>query len=413
MKKISFIFAAALATLAVASCDFPNGEVVSNDGSIKLVYADPSMAPSDVDTKVLLTNVGNGQVTEFFARAGQELDFSGMVPGIYDIVASAQYTRGGAVYNCLGTLKNVALKPFVTSNLNLVMDVTKSSPLVFKEVHYNANKYTNPSTGKAVTYLKDTFFEVYNNGEETVYLDGVCIGDPLSISTFSFAHQADKLSHPIKDYIWIGTYVWQVPGSGEQYPLAPGESAVIAASAAEHTLVGAGLINLSYAEFECICQKYIDKGQVDEEAPNMILACTVKESGLANQFGNFTGTAWVLFYPSEGLRKDGEYLESDKPNNYGQEVLIADVFDAIDCVKNATTEKKLPTSLDAGKIFCATTGGNQSIIRKVAKTLEDGRKIYQDTNNTTEDFEVVSFPELRRNDAKRPSWATWGHETAQ
>ncbi|MBQ7269697.1 MAG: DUF4876 domain-containing protein [Bacteroidales bacterium] len=408
MKRISLLFAAAIAALSVASCDFPNGEVVSNKGTVSLDFGEAAAAAADEPVKVVLTNVGTAQAYEFEARAGETLDFSGVVPGVYDIVASSQYSRNGIIYNCLGTLKNVTFKPFVESRLNVQMNVTKSSPLIFKEVHYNANKYINPVTGKSASYLKDTFFEVYNNGEQTVYLDGVCIGDPLGINSFNFAHQADKLKHPVSEYIWIGTYVWQIPGNGSEYPLAPGESAVIAASAGDHGLVGEGLIDLSQAEFECICQKYIDKGQVDEAAPNMKLACTIKETGLANQFGNFTGTAWVLFYPSEGLRKDGEYLESDKANNYGQEILISDVFDAIDCVKNATTDKKLPDVLDAGKIFCATTGNNQSIVRKVASTLEDGRKVYQDTNNTTEDFEVVTPPAIRRDGAKRPSWATWG-----
>lgn len=411
MKKITVILAAAFAAFAVASCDANQGEVVTTDGTVKIDLSDLGPAPVPELMKVVLTNISTEQACEFESTDGT-VDVSDIVPGVYNVVATATRSVGGSSYNYIGTKSNVSIKPFVPINIALKMKVTKSSPLIFKEVHYNANKYDNPATGKSVTYLKDTFFEVYNNGEETVYLDGVCIGDPLSSTAFNFVKNVDKLSHPLDQYIWIGTYVWQVPGNGKDYPLAPGESAVIAASSIDHNLVGPGLINLSYAEFECICQKYIDKGQAPGYSPAMKLACTIKETGLANQFGNFVGTAWVLFYPSEGLRKDGEYLESDKANNYGQEVLISDVFDAIDCVKNATTDKKLPEVLDAGKIWCKTTGGNESIVRKVSTTLPDGRKVYQDTNNTTEDFEINASPMIRRNEAKRPSWATWGATTA-
>ena len=111
------------------------------------------------------------------------------------------------------------------------------------------------------------------------------------------------------------------------------------------------------------------------------------------------------------LRKDGEYLESNKANNYGQEVLISDVLDAVECVKNETTDKKLVNVLDAGKVWCATTGGNQSIVRKTAGYASDGRVIYQDTNNSSVDFEVNAKPEIRRGGAKRPSWSSW--KTAQ
>ncbi|MDR0582207.1 MAG: DUF4876 domain-containing protein [Prevotellaceae bacterium] len=46
--------------------------------------------------------------------------------------------------------------------------------------------------------------------------------------------------------------------------------------------------------------------------------------------------------------------------------------------------------------------------RKIKET-KDGRNIYQDTNNTTNDFEVQDTPAIRRNGANKPSWNTWGN----
>ena len=257
---------------------------------------------------------------------------------------------------------------------------------------------------QSARYLKDTFFEIYNNSEETVHADGICLGDVLSYKVYDFS---DKLENA-EDYIFIGTYVWQIPGSGKEYPIEPGESIVIAASAIDHSAI-AETVDLSTAEFEAICDKYKEKGgQADANAINLILACTIKETGLGNQLGRFTDAAWCIFYPSVPLRKDGEYLESNHANNYGLEVLKADVLDAVDCLKTENPDdKRLENVLDAGWIKCETTGGNQSIVRKVEETLPDGRIKLQDTNNTTEDFTVDGKPEIRRYGAKRPSWSTW------
>ena len=355
-------------------------------------------APVPDTYKVTLTNIGTEEVVTGDLVTAAPKAFQ-LVPGIYNVTVQAHGSLNGRAFNYIGSANSVSITGNEESYDPIKILATASSALIFKEIHYNASTVSE-GTGR---YLKDTFFEIYNNSDETVYADGICLGDPMSYKVFSFD---DKLENA-QDYIFIGTYVWQVPGSGTQYPIAPGESFIIAASAIDHSKV-AETLDLSTAEFETICDKYKDKGQADANAVNMILACTVKESGLANQFGKFTDSAWCIFYPSKPLRKDGEYLESNQANNYGQEVLKADVLDAVDCLKTENPDdKRLESVLDAGWIKCETTGGNQSIVRKIAETLPDGRIRLQDTNNTTEDFTVEGKPEIRRYGVKRPSWSTW------
>jgi hypothetical protein len=67
----------------------------------------------------------------------------------------------------------------------------------------------------------------------------------------------------------------------------------------------------------------------------------------------------------------------------------------------------MPAVLDAG---AATVGGTYlgvSVGRKVKETKTDGRVILYDTNNSSEDFEVLNPPVIRRYGAKAPSWNTW------
>jgi len=395
------IAASLMGALILASCE-PTVPTCSGLIGINITGLDGVPAPDSYT--ITITNVGTTEVTTIESPSPL-ISVMDLAPGTYDITVKAVTSKGGSAYILTGSASSVVFTGGDFGSIYVDLTAVKSSALIMKEIHYNATKTLPNEQGKTSTYLKDTFFELYNNGDETVYLDGVCLGNALSSTTFDFSAQQDKLSHPVSEYVFMETYVWRIPGSGKQYPLAPGESAIISASAIDHSLVANAPSHVT-AEFETICQKYIDKGQTDASAINMELACTIKETGLANQFGNFTGEAWVLFYPSEPLRADGQYLESNKANNYGQEVLIADVLDAVDLKKNAAAEKQLVEALDMGAIWCATTGGNQSIVRKVSGE-KDGRKIYQDTNNTTDDFEVVEGPELRRNGAKRPSWSTW------
>lgn len=357
-------------------------------------------APVPESYKITLTNLGTEAVVVRELTHGSSEPIE-LVPGIYNLTVQAHGTVGGRAYNYIGSESALELTADNAVTPPVAIKASVSSALVFKEIHYNASMVLNSTTSR---YLKDTFFEIYNNSDQTVYADGICLGDVLSYKVYDFS---DKLEN-VADYVFMGTYVWQIPGEGTDYPIGPGESFIIAASAIDHSKT-ANTLDLSTAEFETICDKYIEKGgQADANAVNMSLVCTIKETGLGNQLGRFTDAAWAIFYPSVPLRKDGEYLESNHANNYGLEVLKADILDAIDLLKTENPDdKRLEPELDAGWIKCETTGGNQSVVRKVGSTRDDGSIVLQDTNNTTEDFTVSDKPEIRRYGVKRPSWSTW------
>lgn len=401
MSKVKFLWIFALvAAFMNISCkkDVQNAKYYSVEVNI-VAPENGFVAPKSY--KVLFNNVGNGEnITANFTDLKGTVDK--IITGTYNITISAQYSGNGFSMNYLGSVENFSVSKENLS-VNIPLKVSKTSDLVFKEIHYNAAENL-----KGKKYLKDTYFEIYNNSDKTVYADGLCLGDARSYKKFKFS--SPELKGKEDDYIFIGSYVWKIPGDGTKYPIAPGESFIIAAWAKDHSKESKSL-DLSTAEFETVCQKYLDKGQTNCNAVDMILECTISPNSLANQLGQFRGAAWVLFYPEVALRKDGKYLESNKPKNYGQEVLKSSVLDAVDCVSKETDDKRLPSDIDAGKIWCKSTGGNQSIVRKVASTSKDGRKIYKDTNNTSEDFEISNKPEIRRNGAKRPSWSTWN--TAQ
>ena len=117
----------------------------------------------------------------------------------------------------------------------------------------------------------------------------------------------------------------------------------------------------------------------------------------------------AIFYPSAKI-VDENFIFSLTPStsSKAREVLRSYIVDAVEFISDETKleKKALPTDLDAGAIWCSGVYVHESVMRKV-KEEKDGRKIYQDTNNTTNDFEVSKAPEMRRNGAKRPSWSNW------
>jgi predicted component of type VI protein secretion system len=88
---------------------------------------------------------------------------------------------------------------------------------------------------------------------------------------------------------------------------------------------------------------------------------------------------------------------------------IESVVDALENVGNTNQMelKRMPAVLDAGAATVNGTYVAKSVARKVKETRPDGRVILQDTNNSTEDFEVMDLPQIRRYDAQAPSWNTW------
>lgn len=111
------------------------------------------------------------------------------------------------------------------------------------------------------------YLELYNNGDSTVYLDGIMIvqGSAQAIETQpqSCAQAAQLFLDPLG--IWARKFD-QFPGNGHDYPLLPGQTVVIATDAIDHRPIIADGLDLRTAAFE-----FTGPADVDNPAvPNMI-----------------------------------------------------------------------------------------------------------------------------------------------
>jgi hypothetical protein len=117
------------------------------------------------------------------------------------------------------------------------------------------------------TYTYSWYLRLYNNGDSTVYLDGLIIAKGLAVNgdypLFGCADGRPYTEDPVG--IWSLLFS-QFPGTGSQYPLAPGQTTVVAMDAIDHRPLFPEGLDLREADFEF----YGGAGDVDNPSvPNV------------------------------------------------------------------------------------------------------------------------------------------------
>lgn len=150
-----------------------------------------------------------------------------------------------------------ALKHELTARDTVLLTLTTDRPgsLVFSELYYGG------STRDIQYNSLDDFFELYNNADTTVYVDGMVLG-----RAYSFVGSADPCVEHAQyrddpQGVWSRAF-HQFPGSGTEYPVLPGRVVTIAMDAADHSQAYPSLPDLSHADFEL-------EGTADADNPDV------------------------------------------------------------------------------------------------------------------------------------------------
>lgn len=402
--KHSAITLMVLAVLAMVGCQKTGTKTISINVKVDETKLVAAGIPSPESYGVKISNFATGSVIETTTENGIATAV-GIIPGVYTVTVSASQNQGGFTYTLAGSESNVSL---IADGAEVVVkvDAVKEAALVFKEIYYTGVDPAN-------FYFRDQFYEIYNNSTEVVYADGLCIAETV----FANIDKSVIYEWPIPnaDQYVFARVIWQLPGDGTTYPVQPGESFVIAQWAtnhkAENLSKGLSPVDLTGAEFEAIEKETTFNGILltDNLAINMK---KVVQAGYAmpQWLTSTDGSRYVLFKPSKPLKNE-DFITATNADYQGtaREIAISDVIDAVQAVNNESgmSVLGLPTALDAGAIWCSGSYVGESIARKIKETRPDGTKVYQDTNNTSNDFEVKKDPQLRRYGAKVPSWNTW------
>ena len=402
--KHSAITLMVLAVLAMVGCQKTGTKTISINVKVDETKLVSAGIPSPESYGVKISNFATGSVIETTTENGIATAV-GIIPGVYTVTVSASQNQGGFTYTIAGSESNVSL---IADGAEVVVnvDAVKEAALVFKEIYYTGVDPAN-------FYFRDQFYEIYNNSTEVVYADGLCIAETV------FANYDKSIIYewPIEnaDQYVFARVIWQLPGDGTTYPVQPGESFVIAQWAtnhkAENLSKGLSPVDLTGAEFEAIEKETTFNGILLTDNPAINMKKVVQAGYAMPQWLTSTdGSRYVLFKPSKPLKNE-DFITATNADYQGtaREIAISDVIDAVQAVNNESgmSVLGLPTALDAGAIWCSGSYVGESIARKIKETRPDGTKVYQDTNNTSNDFEVKKDPQLRRYGAKVPSWNTW------
>lgn len=388
-KWVAFLPVLALFLIFLPSCDKEEGEAAKYTVSVTAQFPEGYADGAASDIEVKATNTQTGKDITAKTNADGAASFS-LVSGIYNF--SVAHETEEFAFNGLSENETVAANKTVTLKLHAS---ALSGGLVIKEIYYSGSAIEGKSgTG----YYSDSFTEIYNNSDETIYLDNIGYGalDPTSSGKPSV--WADENGN-LPDRLPLFGYSFYFKGSGKDYPLAPRTSIVIAMDGIDHKSDPAGNpnspVNLANADWE-LYVGHINSGK-DADAPD-VPNMEVLYSTTPTQFDalySTSGPAMAIFRFPEGTNpenfaKDENNLSTKPGKTKPQHLLIPKdyMIDVVECVHHDANKrnKRVPSELDAGITFISKGTYSSLSVRRKVKQIIDGKVIYKDTNNSTEDF---------------------------
>jgi hypothetical protein len=238
------------------------------------------------------------------------------------------------------------------------------------------------------------FLELANNSDTTIYLDGIVIAEGYTVAadySTGLCQAFDAYTND-PDGIWTH-YFDSLPGTGHDYPLAPGAVAVIATDAIDHSGIAPAGLDLSHANFEFV-------GTSDADNPSVPNTVSLGQEEYWFGHGLFLNEllAEVVFI---ALPVDTSALPRHVMNSLTGRLYYrvprARILDAI----ALTTTFQIPEPLCPHLVHrnfdryraqllvdepWNASPGLHSVQRKVAFTRADRRNILQHTRTTNADF---------------------------
>lgn len=409
MKKIN-IYLLALVALMATSCTkaFDNLSDATEVAPITLKFNLNVEAEDLVGYDLTLKLTNYDENLEYVIPATTTNIEAKVIPGIYTAVISGKGFSSNAEvseYLMNGSLVN---EPLTTNGktYNMTVKAGIKGNIIFKELYF---------CGVPSYYFRDQCYELYNNSNSVVYLDGLHLANLApSTATTSLPTWEDGLENFV-----YAERVWKFPGDGDDYPLQPGESIIVAQHAKNHQEANAASpVDLSGAEFEFYMGSttYSDMPAVNMD--HVFYQGKADIGTVPQWLVSVFGGAYVIFKVPENQTWDpvttdwAVQLGTTSTTRYAK-IPVEYVWDAVELGNNESmvNAKRVPGLLDAGMSWVGNIYCGLSVARHIeeGKTLDNGSYIYVDTNNSTDDFERGLTPEqrMRRNGAKIPSWNTW------
>ncbi|WP_295939408.1 DUF4876 domain-containing protein [uncultured Alistipes sp.] len=295
----------------------------------------------------------------------------------------------------------------------VILTYALSSPIVIKEAYFGGC----PALPAEGTYNRDKYIILHNNGPEMEYLDNICVGmvDPYNSQGASGNYWLE--AGKFRTYASVPDCVWQLPGSGTDFPIPPGEDAVISFNGAvDHTQTYPMSVNLNNRAYY-VCYDTDAYNQPNSvlyhPAPgDQILSShhfkVIKKTGTLTSHTSAisqTSPAMIVYRAPEGVDL-AAYLADDSQSVIGRgslnytKIPWAWVIDGMEVVYRGSSvrNKRLPTNIDVRGVEFSSSYLGHTVHRYLDEeaTQEAGYEVYADTNNSSKDFYERSSQSLRQ-----------------
>ena len=406
-KTIRFAALALAALLSFAACEKSDDNQTSVTVSVKMPGDFPTTAPA-YSGDVTITNTTMGK--SYTAKAvNGTAEFDKVYQGIYDVLVSGSMTADefkaaapelakGTDILLNGNASNVQVVKDGDNNVEIQLTWAVKSDLLISRMYTNGTK---SNAGAKVNYPK--YWEIYNNTDNTIYLDGLCIAQAHGNST------SDNPCELYTKYQNEATYASRIArldgthGVTTNIPLEAGKSIVIAWNA--HNFIvrenseGATdkctmNVDLSNADYEIESTAYFwNKYGDNTNVPNLkaVYDCYPAGSG----FLQMTQAVFIFFATEEDIDRWAKGTDATSYSSPSQQMWSAKrvpndiIIDAVETVKTgASQQKRIPDALDAKGVEAMENMG-YIFDRKIQYITADGRKVLLDTNNSANDFVAV------------------------
>lgn len=282
--------------------------------------------------------------------------------------------------------------------VQLPLEYSLAGTLVVKELYVGGCSKA-PQEG---TWQSDQYVLLHNNDSETVYLDSLCFGSlhPYNANGVNHWLQADG---SLPDFAPVVSVVWNFPGDGTTYPLAPGEDALIALRGAiDHTAEYPLSVNLNRPDcFVCYNPTYFPNpiyhpAPGDRIRQDHILEVAVKTGQSNANVVSISSPAFVIFrVRGSSIQEFLAQPDIIQPTPGAASDIVVKVpwtwiIDAVEVFNGSSSgnAKRLPPSVDAGYVTQSETFKGRSLMRAVDEeaSAAAGFVILRDTNNSSMDF---------------------------
>ena len=402
MRHLKQLLALALTLVLLNACkkddDNINTFVTTRNLTLQLQNPDKVTNVRYGTLTLTLTELNkNEKVERIFTNLSQNELTLPLLMGSYElrIATNATYTLDGKTV--AGELSAFVSKIDVLSDSSFKVPLSikaKGNDFIIEEIFF-----VGTLTPEGKQYFGDQYIKLYNNTDKVLYADGLVLAD----SKFLTVTKRDYTPDIMKEAFAVEGMV-QIPGTGTQYPVQPGASIVIAEQGINHKENNPNSLDLSKANFE----NYYPPRVKDIDSPTVTNNINLYGILIFNNRGN---RSYVIARFPEGtatstLRYDYEYEVNVKGKivkKTGSTLKIPNEW-IVDAV-NLSTEKGFEwlvtdTSLDSGYTYVTKdeedkTRYGKSVRRKVLSE-NNGKPIFKDTNNSTEDFEILTTPTLKK-----------------